>query len=127
MTGDLANHAGYEEKFAEIENIAADMREEISGLNIAVVNHLQGWRKYRSTVRDDNIATSGTYSWLANRNGDGVHPNGRGNLAMFQQIIKELGLYVPTSELANYQYELSEWTDTSEIEAPVVMRQPCIL
>lgn len=122
MTGDLANHAGYEEKFAEIENIAADMREEISGLNIAVVNHLQGWRKYRSTVRDDNIATSGTYSWLANRNGDGVHPNGRGNLAMFQQIIKELGLYVPTSELANYQYELSEWTDTSEIEAPVVMR-----
>lgn len=120
MAGQLQAHAGFEDKFAEIKNIAADMREEIEGLNIAVVDHLQGWRDYRDTVRNDNIAISGTYSWLANRNNDGIHPNGRGNLAMFQQIIKELGLYVPTSELANYQYILDAWTDTSAIAAPVV-------
>ena len=122
MAGQLDAHSGFEKKFAEIQNIAADMREEIEGLNIAVVDHLQGWRDYRDTVRNDNIAISGTYSWLANRNSDGIHPNGRGNLAMFQQIIKELGLYVPTSELANYQYTLDAWTDNSAIAAPVVQK-----
>ncbi len=123
MAGQLSEHAGFEDKFAEIKNIAADMREEIQGLNIAVVDHLQGWREYRDTVRNDNITIRGTYSWLANRNNDGIHPNGRGNLAMFQQIIKELGLYVPASELANYQYNLNEWTDTSDIAAPVVQKR----
>lgn len=118
MAGQLDAHKGFEDKFAEIANIAADMRKEIDGLNIAVVNHLQYWRYYRDNVRNDNITTSG-YGWLVS---DGIHPNGRGNLAMFQQIIKELGLYVPTSELANYQYELSEWTDTSAMEAPVTQK-----
>lgn len=118
MAGQLDAHKGFEDKFAEIANIAADMRKEIGGLNIAVVNHLQYWRYYRDNVRNDNITTSG-YGWLVS---DGIHPNGRGNLAMFQQIIKELGLYVPASELANYQYELSEWTDTSAMEAPVTQK-----
>ena len=118
MAGQLDAHSGFEDKFAEIANIAADMRKEIGGLNIAVVNHLQYWRYYRDNVRNDNITTSG-YGWLVS---DGIHPNGRGNLAMFQQIIKELGLYVPASELANYQYELSEWTDTSAMEAPVTQK-----
>lgn len=118
MAGQLDAHSGFEDKFAEIANIAADMRKEIDGLNIAVVNHLQYWRYYRDNVRNDNITTSG-YGWLVS---DGIHPNGRGNLAMFQQIIKELGLYVPASELANYQYELSEWTDTSAMEAPVTQK-----
>lgn len=117
MAGQLVAHEGYEEKFAAIEQVAEAMREE-TGMDITVVNHLEGWRDYRDHVRNDNIRNSG-YGWLVN---DGIHPNGRGNLAMFQQIIKELGLYVPTSELANYQYELSEWTDVSAIEAPVTQK-----
>lgn len=117
MTGQLEAHRGYEIKFAAIDQVAEEMREE-TGMDITVVNHLRGWRDYRDNVRNDNIGSS-RYGWLV---GDGVHPNGRGNLAMFQQIIKELGLYVPTSELANYQYELSEWTGDFAIEAPVTQK-----
>ena len=94
------------------------MREEHPGFNVAVVNHLKEWRDYRDNVRNDNIMTSG-YGWLV---ADGVHPNGRGNLSMFQQLMKELGLYVHTSELVNYQYELSDWTDTSDLEVTVTQR-----
>lgn len=118
MAGQLDAHSGFEDKFNEIKNIAADMRAEISGLNIAVVNHLEYWRYYKNNVRNDNVTTSG-YGWLVS---DGIHPNGRGNLAMFQQIIRDLGLYVPTSELANFQYALSDWTDTSAIAAPVAQK-----
>ena len=42
--------------------------------------------------------------------------NGRGNIAMFQQIIKELNLYQANSELANFSYALSDWTDASNIK-----------
>lgn len=111
-------HTGYEEKFASIYEVAEEMKEEFSDLNIAVVNHRQEWLNYKENVRNDNISTTGTCGWLV----DNVHPNGRGNLSMFQQIIKELGLYVPTSELANYQYELDAWTDNSAISAPVTQR-----
>lgn len=114
-------HAGYEEKFASIYDVASEMKEEIDGLNIAVVNHKQEWNDYTANVRNDNLSkdwTNGNYGWLV----DNVHPNGRGNLSMFQQIIKELGLYVNTSELANYQYAANEWTGNSSIGAPVSQR-----
>ena len=111
-------HSGYEEKFASIYDVAEEMREKIPGLNITVVNHREEWQNYSSNVRNDNISRTEKYGWLV----DIVHPNGRGNLSMFQQIIKELGLYVNTSELANYQYELNDWTGTSGIEASVVQR-----
>ena len=111
-------HDGYEEKFAKIYEVAEEMREEHPGFNVTVVNHLKEWRDYRDNVRNDNIMTSG-YGWLV---ADGVHPNGRGNLSMFQQLMKELGLYVHTSELVNYQYELSDWTDTSDLEVTVTQR-----
>ena len=114
----LTPHEGYKEKFAAIYEIAEEMRADIPGLNIAVVDHHQEWENYRDTVRNDNLTTSG-YGWLVN---DGVHPNGRGNIAMFQQIIKELGLYDPVSELADNRYALNEWTGTSEISAPVIQR-----
>ena len=42
---------------------------------------------------------------------------------MFQQIVRELGIYVNTSELANYQYALNDWSDTSEIEVSVLQRR----
>lgn len=112
-------HEGYEEKFLAIYDVAKEMREEISGLNIAVVNHMQEWRDYSNHVRNDNIARTGEYCWLK----DNVHPNGRGNLSMFQQIIKELGLYVNTSELANYQYAVNDWTGSSEMGVSVVQRK----
>ena len=111
-------HSGYEEKFNAIYDVADEMQDELPGLNIAVVNHRQEWLDYSSNVRNDNISRTEKYGWLV----DIVHPNGRGNLSMFQQIIKELGLYVNTSELANYQYELGDWTGTSEIAAPVTWR-----
>lgn len=113
-------HGQYETYFASIDEVAAEMREEIPGLNIAVVNHMEEWRNYRDNVRNDNIAKDANepYGWLV----DNVHPNGRGNLSMFQQIIKELGLYVNTSELANYAYEVNAWTDNSAVSAPVVQR-----
>lgn len=111
-------HSGYEEKFASIYDVADEMKEEIPGLNITVVDHRKEWLDYRENVRNDNISMTEKYGWLV----DIVHPNGRGNLSMFQQIIKELGLYVNTSELANYRYELNDWTGTSEIAAPVTQR-----
>lgn len=111
-------HSGYEEKFDAIYEVADEMQDEIPDLNIAVVNHRQEWLDYSSNVRNDNIAKTGAYGWLV----DNVHPNGRGNLSMFQQMIKELGLYVSTSELANYRYALDEWSGSSDIEAPVIQR-----
>lgn len=99
------------EKFAAIHEVATEMKQEISGLNIVVVDHRQEWLDYKANVRNDNIAKGTTYGWLV----DNVHPNGRGNMSMFQQIIKELGLYVPTSEMANYEYALDAWTGTSTI------------
>lgn len=115
-------HTGYEEKFEKIYEVASEMREEIPGLNIVVVNHRQEWLDYQSNVRNDNMMhiNQNPYGWMAA--GDNIHPNGRGNLSMFQQIIHELGLYVNTSEIANYQYSLNEWTDVSEIEASVTLR-----
>ena len=111
-------HSGYEEKFNSIHEVAEEMRQEISGLNITVVDHMKNWRDYSSNVRNDNIAKGTTYGWMV----DNVHPNGRGNLAMFQQIIRELGLYVNVSDLANYQYALDGWTGTSDITVPVTQR-----
>ncbi len=111
-------HSGYEEKFNAIYDVADEMQAEIPDLNIVVINHRQEWLDYSSNVRNDNISKTGTYGWLV----DNVHPNGRGNLSMFQQIIKELGLYVNTSKLANYQYALDEWSAASDIEAPVIQR-----
>lgn len=111
-------HSGYEEKFAAIYDVADEMRTEIAGLNITVVNHRQEWLDYQANVRNDNIAKGTTYGWLV----DNVHPNGRGNMSMFQQIIKELGLYVNTSEMANYEYALDAWTGSSAIAAPVTQR-----
>lgn len=111
-------HKGYVEKFDAIYDVAEEMRAEISGLNIAVVNHRQEWLDYQANVRNDNIVIGGAYGWLT----DNVHPHGRGNISMFQQLIKELGLYVNTSELANYAYELNAWTDTSGLAAPVTQR-----
>ena len=108
-------HSQYESYFASIYEVADEMRAEIDGLNIVVVDHMQEWRDYSNSVRNDNIAKTGTYAWLV----DNVHPNGRGNLSMFQQIIRELGLYVNTSELANYAYTLDAWTASSTIAAPV--------
>lgn len=118
MIGDSA-HSGYEAKFEAIYDVASEMREEIPGLNIVVVNHRQEWLDYRNNVRNDNISRTGAYGWLV----DNVHPNGRGNMSMFQQIIRELGMYVPTSELANYEYALADWTGTSGIAAEVTRRE----
>ena len=115
----IDRHPEFAEKFEEIYNVASEMKEVHPELNITVVNHLKEWRDYRDNVRNDNLVTSGTYKWLYD---DNLHPNGRGNLAMFQQIIKELGIYVPTSELANYQYNLDAWTDTSDIEVHAAQR-----
>ena len=91
------------------------MKTEIPGLEIAVVNHLENWNNYHDTVRNDNLsnpnyadADSLNCGWFSP---DGLHPNGRGNIAMFQQIIKELNLYQANSELANFSYALSDWTD----------------
>lgn len=121
-------HTGFDQKynaetgqvglFYSIYQVAEEMKEEISDLNITVVNHLEEWRDYAANVRN-NILTSGT-GWLCKY--DGVHPNGKGQVAMFQQIIKELGLYVPTSEMANYEYALDAWTGTSDIQAPVTQK-----
>lgn len=115
-------HTGYEEKFEQIYEVAKDMKKEIPGLNIVVVNHRQEWLDYQANVRNDNMMhiNQNPYGWLAA--GDNVHPNGRGNISMFQQIIRELGLYVNTSEMANYQYNLNEWADASEMNAPVSLR-----
>lgn len=118
----IGRHPDFEKAFEKIYDVASEKKEEHPELNITVVNHLEEWRNYRDNVRNDNLTTSGTYSWMKNEKADGLHPNGRGNLAMFQQIIKELGLYVPTSELANYQYNLDDWTGTSEMTAPVVQK-----
>lgn len=115
-------HTGYEEKFAQIYEVASDMKKEIPGLNIVVVDHRQEWLDYQANVRNDNIMhiNQNPYGWLAS--GDNVHPNGRGNISMFQQLIRELGLYVNTSEIANFQYSLNEWTDASGMGAPVILR-----
>lgn len=113
-----AAHSGYEEKFNAIYDVADEMREEIPGLNITVVNHRQAWNNYSANVRNDNIAKATAYGWLV----DNVHPNGRGNMSMFQQIVKELGLYVNTSEMANYEYALNAWTGTSDIAAQVTRK-----
>lgn len=111
-------HSGYEDKFAAIYDVAEEMRQEIAGLNITVVDHRQEWLDYKNNVRNDNIVRGTTYGWLV----DIVHPNGRGNMSMFQQIIKELGLYVNTSEMANYQYALDSWTGTDAAKAPVTQK-----
>ena len=86
------------------------MKTEIPGLEIAVVNHLENWNNYHDTVRNDNLsnpnyadADSLNCGWFSP---DGLHPNGRGNIAMFQQIIKELNLYQANSELANFSGQM---------------------
>lgn len=119
MVSQLEAHSGYADYFQGIYTVAEDMRTEISGANITVVNHLQEWRRYRDNVRNDSLTGSTANKWLV---GDGIHPNGRGNLSMFQQIIKELGIYESTSEIANYQYSLSGWTGSSAITAAVTQR-----
>ena len=94
--------------FASIPEVAKEMKTEIPGLEIAVVNHLENWNNYHDTVRNDNLsnpnyadADSLNCGWFSP---DGLHPNGRGNIAMFQQIIKELNLYQANSELANFSF-----------------------
>lgn len=119
------NRSNYEEYFKAIPAVAQEMKAEIPDLNIAVVDHLAYWRDYRDNVRNDNITANaaGNYGgsgWLVP---DGIHPNGRGQTAMFQQIVRELGLYQPTSEMANYQYALSDWTDSSQVAAPVIQKE----
>lgn len=111
-------HTGYQPKFAAIYDVASEMRAEIPGLNIAVVNHRQAWNDYKNNVRNDNIAKTGAYCWLV----DNVHPNGRGNIFMFQQIIKELGLYNPTSAIANYKFVLNDWAESNSTEVSVTQR-----
>ena len=118
----VGRHPDFEVAFEKIYEVASEKKAEHPELNITVVNHLKEWRNYRDNVRNDNLTTSGEYSWMKNPNNDDLHPNGRGNMAMFQQIIKEIGIYVPTSELANYQYNLDDWTGTSGITAPVVQK-----
>ena len=110
----------FEAFFASIPEVAKEMKTEIPGLEIAVVNHLENWNNYHDTVRNDNLsnpnyadADSLNCGWFSP---DGLHPNGRGNIAMFQQIIKELNLYQANSELANFSYALSDWTDASNIK-----------
>ena len=110
----------FEAFFASIPEVAKEMKTEIPGLEIAVVNHLENWNNYHDTVRNDNLsnpnyadADSLNCGWVSP---DGLHPNGRGNIAMFQQIIKELNLYQANSELANFSYALSDWTDASNIK-----------
>lgn len=112
------DHKGYEDLFDAIYEVADEERAEHPDLNIIVVNHRQEWLDYQNNVRNDNVSRTGTYGWLV----DLVHPNGRGNLSMVQQIVRELGIYVNTSELANYQYALNDWSDTSAIEVPVTQR-----
>lgn len=115
-----SNRTDYKKYFDGLnETWLEKVRADIPGMNITLVNHYTAWNEYKDNVRNDNIS-SNTYSWLLN---DGVHPNGRGNVAMVQQIIRELGLYEPTSELANYAYALSDWTGTSTIAAPVTSRK----
>lgn len=110
----------FEAFFASIPEVAKEMKTEIPGLEIAVVNHLENWNNYHDTVRNDNLSNP-NYADAASLNcgwfsPDGLHPNGRGNIAMFQQIIKELNLYQANSELANFSYALSDWTDASNIK-----------
>ena len=110
----------FEAFFASIPEVAKEMKTEIPGLEIAVVNHLENWNNYHDTVRNDNLSNP-NYADADNLNcgwfsPDGLHPNGRGNIAMFQQIIKELNLYQANSELANFSYALSDWTDASNIK-----------
>lgn len=112
-------HGGYEKLFDAIYDVAEEERAKHPNLNITVVNHRQEWLDYQKNVRNDNVSRTERYGWLV----DLVHPNGRGNLSMFQQIVRELGIYVNTSELANYQYALNDWSDTSEIEVSVLQRR----
>ena len=42
---------------------------------------------------------------------------------MFQQIIKELNMYKADSEVANFSYVLSDWTDTSSIKATATQKK----
>lgn len=115
----------YHSFFAAIPEVAAEIKTEIPDLKIAVVDHLADWNYYHDNVRNDNLANikfSDTETLSCGWFADGLHPNGRGNVEMFQQIIKELNMYKADSELANFSYVLSDWTDTSSIKATATQK-----
>ncbi len=108
-----AAHSEYLQFFGAIDEVVLEMKEKYSDLNIVLVDHAQDWKNYESTVRNDNIKTT-TDGWLV----DNVHPNGRGNIAMFKHLVKELGIYDPASFLANFEYG---FTNSWEIESDIVV------
>ena len=116
----------YHSFFAAIPEVATEIKTEITDLKIAVVDHLADWNYYHDNVRNDNLVNiaftdSDTLNcgWFV----DGLHPSGRGNVEMFQQIIKELNMYKADSELANFSYVLSDWKDTSSIKATATQKE----
>lgn len=104
----------YKEYFNAIYDVEKDMKAELEGLKITVIDHLKNWVAYGENVRNDFLNT-GSNGWMV----DNVHPNGRGNMAMFQQILKETGLYKNDSAVSNYSYKFSDWADSSAIAAEV--------
>lgn len=104
----------YKDYFNAIYDVEQDMKAELSDIKITVVDHMKNWIAYGENVRNDFLNT-GSNGWLV----DNVHPNGRGNMAMFQQILKETGLYKNDSAISNYSYKFSDWADSSSIAAEV--------
>ena len=116
----------YHSFFAAIPEVASEIKTEIPDLKIAVVDHLADWNYYHDNVRNDNLANiefSDTATLSCGWFVDGLHPSGRGNVEMFQQIIKELNIYKADSELANFSYVLSDWKDTSSIKATATQKE----
>lgn len=111
--------SNYKAYFDAIDDVAEQARQTCPGMEICVVDHKAAWNKYTENVRNDNLAYGTDYGWLK----DNVHPNGRGNMAMFQQLVRELGIYRPTSDIANYQFALDAWEKESEIRVTVVRNE----
>lgn len=115
MTVDAA-HSKYKEFFASIYDVEKEMKAEIPEMKIAVIDHMQDWIDYSEHVRNDFMSTASANTWMV----DSVHPNGRGNMRMFQQILKETGLYRNDSRISNYQFKFGSWTENSKIAADTV-------